>query len=104
MKKLTTLFTIERTTKANYRVLTAPLTAKDKATNGWVKGVVAIDLSDFIDSGGLEGTLDLLSERLIGNECLMDIHYRVVGHEGNTLHVEVEGDASEALTEDDESA
>lgn len=74
------------------------LSASDMDAKGWVKGVIAVDLSSLIDSD-LESFLDLISVKLVGNELLMDARYRVVGHDGNTLHLAVEGDASEAFKE-----
>ena len=83
--------------KKDYEVLEKPLTKKQMkkqiadGTNSYVSGVVAVDLSDFIDND-LEGVLDLLSDRLTGSPLLSDINYEVVGHEGSTLHVRVNGD------------
>jgi len=82
-------------------VLTEPLTGDRLRAamdaDGLVSGVVSVDLAEAIDRDG-EGWLDLLSTLLVGNECLMDINYKIVGHVGDvTLLVEVEGDASEAL-------
>lgn len=68
--------------------------------HGYAIGVVTVDLSDFIDND-LEGILDLLSERLTGGSSLMDIAYKVVGHDGDALHIEVSGDVSMILDQDD---
>lgn len=69
--------------------------------HGYAVGVVTVDLSDFIDND-LEGILDLLSERLTGGPLLMDIAYKVVGHDGDALHIEVSGDVFEVVLDDDE--
>ena len=93
-----------------YELLNAPLTTDEMRRqadapadermrhepHGYVVGVVAVDLSDFIDNDP-DGVLDLLSERLTDGPLLMDIAYKVVGHDGDALHIEVSGDASEVL-------
>ncbi len=83
-----------------YKVLDEPLTKDAMDKDGWVKGVVAVDIGD-IATGNYELFLDLLSERLVGNELLMDIQYRVVGHSADVLHIEVTGDASEVFEQVD---
>ena len=56
-----------------------------------IKKVVTVELSDLIDNN-LEGFLDILSEKAVGHECLMDINYKIVGHESDTiLKIEVTG-------------
>jgi hypothetical protein len=85
-----------------YTLLTQPLTSKDCDAKGWVRGVIPLDLSDLIDND-LEGVLDLMSERLTGGPLLSDISYRVRGHDGNTLHIEVEGDAGMAFDREDDA-
>lgn len=66
--------------------LTKPLTKneiKEKTDeNGYIAGNVLVDTDDMIDSD-LEGFLDILSERLTGSPCLMDINYRIVGIVGS---------------------
>ena len=54
---------------------------------------VEVDLHEIIDND-LEGLLDILSERATGSPLLMDISYRIVGHENDTLKIEVDGDIS----------
>ncbi len=61
-----------------------------------IGGVVEVEL-DEITRHTVEGFLDLLSERLIGNGLLQDIGYKVVGHDGNWLHLDVSGDPSAAI-------
>lgn len=83
----------------DYTVLKKPLTEKAMskqaiASDGELKGVLAISIGDVIASGGVEGWNDLLSTRLTGTELLTDISWRVVGSKGNTLHVEARGDVS----------
>lgn len=82
------------------KVISEPLTVKEMKrrsdANGYLVGVVAIDLSDAIDND-LEGWLDILSEKLTGSPLLMDISYGVVGHDGDELHVKVTGDISQVI-------
>lgn len=80
------------------RVLASPLTvAEAKAIAGddaMIQGVVAVELSTFVDND-LEGVLDALGKSLVdGGELLAGISYEVVGQQGNTLYVLVSGDAS----------
>lgn len=59
-----------------------------------ITGVICVSLDEIIDhcdGGGLEAFLDLLTERLVGDEILSDISYEVEGHDGDTLHVRVTG-------------
>lgn len=72
--------------------LDKPLTEKDVDSDGWVRGVIRLELSELI-SNDLEGVLDIMSERLTGSGLLSDIAYEVVGHDGDTLFVRVSGDA-----------
>ena len=70
---------------------------------GYIEGVVAVDLSDVIDND-LEGFLDLISYKMTGTELLMDINYNVVGHEEDMLFIKVRGDVSNIVDcEDDDS-
>jgi hypothetical protein len=57
--------------------------------------IVKVDLSDIIGTS-LEDFLDILSNAAVGNDLLMDISYKVVGHKDDLLFIEVDGDASEA--------
>ena len=72
--------------------------------NGYIKGNVAIPLSDIINYD-LEGFLDLLALKLVDNECLMNINYKAVGIDdvdsGNII-IEVSGDVSEILMDEEE--
>lgn len=72
--------------------LDKPLTEKDVDSDGWVRGVIRLELSELIRND-LEGALDIMSERLTGSGLLSDIAYEVVGHDGDTLFVQVSGDA-----------
>lgn len=54
-----------------------------------VKEVVRVNLGEIIERG-LESFLDLLAEKT-GHELLMDINYKIVGHESDTLLIEVTG-------------
>lgn len=82
-------------------LLTKPLTMIEmfRSCNEdcYLEGEVLADLSDIINSD-YEEFLDLLSVRLTGNPCLMDISYRVVDVlENNLLVISVRGDVSEIL-------
>lgn len=61
---------------------------------------VEIDLSDAIDND-LERFLDFISVLAVGSDLLMDIGYNVVGHRGSMITIEVTGDVSEVLKNDD---
>ena len=62
--------------------------------------VVPIDLSDVIDND-LEGFNDLICEA-VGSQLMQSISWHVVGHDDNTLHIEVHGDVSLDIEEDKE--
>jgi predicted RNA-binding Zn-ribbon protein involved in translation (DUF1610 family) len=82
--------------------ITKPLTSDDVDEDGWVTGVVEIDLEDVIKYD-LEGFLDLLSERLVGNDLLSDITYSALGVDAEgMLRVEVTGDALMVFDEKDD--
>lgn len=89
-------------TKKKYTVLYKPLTERQIVqaiknsvpVDGYISEVIAVDLSEIVDAGGLEGFLDLISNRLTGSDLLMNVDYVVVGHEGDELHLRVSGDAS----------
>lgn len=88
-----------------HTVLDGPLSPAALAAaaddDGWVSGVVRIDLGDLIDTD-LDGALDLFSEALTDSPLLMQVTYAVVGHaDGDVLHVRVSGDASQILSDDD---
>ena len=84
--------------------LERPLTAREaKALAGeekWLKAVIAVDAFDLLGLG-MDGLNSLTDERIFGGEGvgLEDIRYHVVGHDGDTLHIEVEGDATSHLAE-----
>jgi hypothetical protein len=69
--------------------------------SGYITGEVAVDLGVFIDHL-LEGVIDVLSEALTGSSLLMDVGWRVVGHDGDTLGLLVSGDPSEVAQYADE--
>jgi hypothetical protein len=86
--------------KRKYKLLTTPITSKDMRGKKWVKGVVPMELSYFIDNS-VEEILDGLSELLTGSSLLCDIDYRVVGHLKDELHILVEGCPSMILEGDE---
>lgn len=69
---------------------------KQMGRNTEVKGVIAIHLDDIVNHDS-EDYLDFLSNKLTDSPLLMDIKYKVVGHEGNILFIEVRGDASSII-------
>lgn len=70
---------------------------KQMDKDGRVSGIVAIGLYNIIERDE-ETFLDMIGETLTGSELLMDITYKVVGHDDkNNLYIEVSGDASEIL-------
>lgn len=97
----------ELTAKADYKVLSEPLGVTELRTlmdgDGHVSGVVEVELGTVIREDH-ETFLDTLSMKLTGSELLMDVNYDVVGHAGDTLHIRVEGDASEIVKDEDEGA
>jgi hypothetical protein len=66
---------------------------------GYVGGVVLVDLSEIINADH-ESFLDMLSERLTGTECLMDISYRTLRcDQDNQIMIGVVGDPENILDE-----
>lgn len=94
-------------------VLSKPMSMKEMVLatsedNSYVQGNVAVDLDDVIGCQ-LEEFLDLLSEQLVGNDRLTDVHYKVVDtlEEGKwecNIVVHVSGDASGMLEVTEEMA
>ena len=86
--------------RKKYTVLTKPLSkaAIRRAVKAHerVEGVIAIELDDIVGLD-LEGLLDRLGEELVGSCLLMDQGYAVVGHDEDTLHLLVSGDASDVV-------
>ena len=96
--------------KSDMKSLEKPYTQSEmkelRDENGYVTGRVAVPLSDIIDND-LEGFLALLAEKLVNNDCLMDINYKAIGIENTesgdaNIIIEVSGDVSEILEEDEE--
>lgn len=83
-------------------VLSSPMSAKQMLLltsdeGPYVNGNVIIDLNEVIGHG-LEEFLDLLSMRLTGDPCLMDINYKVIDTtKDGQLIIQVSGDVSEIL-------
>lgn len=93
-------------------VLDRPYTQKEMKEhmdeNGYVRGNVAITLSEIIDCD-FEQFLDLCAVRLVDNECLMDVNYKAVDirnvESGNAdIIIEVSGDVSEIIEDDEEES
>lgn len=88
-------------------IIREPLTLEEAKSrieedSTYITGIVPVELSFIID-GDLEVFLDELSEKLLGRSTLMDINYKCVGAEsdGLTLLMEVSGDISELLDDED---
>lgn len=67
--------------------------------NGYIEGVIKINLTDIIYSD-FEQFLDTISEALVGNDLLMDTSYEIIGlcpEEKNTLFILIRGDATSVL-------
>jgi hypothetical protein len=67
--------------------------------------IIPVDFSDLIDCD-IEALNDLADDRVLGPlterafvSGLMDLSYAVVGHKGDTLHIQVIADASGVLSE-----
>lgn len=88
------------------KVYDEPMTRKEilekRDENGFVEGVVPVSLSDAIDND-LEGFLDLISEKLVGDASLLDISYASVGSRGTEILVSVTGDVTDVLSYLEES-
>lgn len=79
----------------NYTIVEHPYTPKEIRSSmkedGLISGVVKVKLRDIINND-FEGFLDILSENLIGNPCLMGVDYKIVGYEDDSLlHIKVTG-------------
>ncbi|SRR5579883_825230 len=83
--------------KRSVQVRTQPLPLEEirafVAQKEYVSGVVPVPIGDIID-GDHEWLLDELSRLLTGSELLMDITFRVAGHDGDTVFFSVTGDGS----------
>lgn len=88
-------------------VLSGPFTMKQMVLitseeGTYVQGNILLDLNDII-SIELEEFLDLISERLVGNPCLMDVNYKPIDAlaDGRIMFY-VSGDVSELLRVEDD--
>ena len=104
-QKLLELYQAELTLLKGYTVLTEPLKADAADEDGWVEGIVALDLARIIDLGH-EGMLDELSTLLVGNDLLQDFSWDVVGWDHtrpgqDVLHIKVTGYAISAFANAD---
>jgi hypothetical protein len=86
-------------------VLTRPLThvqmRRQMDANGYVEGIVPVDLDEIIDSDR-DTFIGMLSEMLTDSADLDELEYEVVGYDGDTLHILVSGDATSLLDETEE--
>lgn len=79
--------------------LTVPEAAAIADADGWITGIVAVDLSVFI-ANDLEDVLDILGNLLVDDgEILENISYTVIGHRDNSLHIRISGDASTIIAD-----
>lgn len=74
-----------------YKPYTDDQVFKQMAQDGGIIGYVVVDLSEIIDHN-YEGFLNLLSERLIGDQLLLNVTHEVVACKGNELLIRVEGE------------
>lgn len=88
-----------------YKVLAGSLSRKEMERmmekDGTVEGIISMELSEAINLD-LEGFLDTVSEKLTGSCLLSGTDYDLVGHDRNTLHLRITGDASLILAEGEE--
>ena len=70
-------------------------------TCGCYVGTVEIDLAEVIHLDH-EGFLDLVSEKATGSLLLSDINTKLIGHRGETLILQVTGDASMIKEDEDD--
>jgi hypothetical protein len=61
-----------------YEPLNAEKILAQRDENGFISGLVLVDISDIID-GDLESLLDTVSEKLVGSPLGMEIEYKPVG-------------------------
>ena len=85
-----------------HKALDKPLSIQEmkrqmKAQN-CIIGTVKISLQEIIDSD-LNRFIDLLSNRLTGSLLLTDTNWHVTGHNGDTLHICVSGNACHIIKE-----
>ena len=86
-------------------VLTRPLThvqmRRQMDANGYVEGIVPVDLDEIIDSDR-DTFIGMLSEMLTDSADLDELEYEVVGFDGDMLHILVSGDATALLDDTEE--
>jgi hypothetical protein len=86
-------------------VLTRPLThvqmRRQMDANGYVEGIVPVDLDEIIDSDR-DTFVGMLSEMLTDSADLDELEYEVVGFDGDMLHILVSGDATVLLDDTEE--
>lgn len=72
-----------------------------ESNDGLVEGIVSVPLSDLVHNNNFERFLDILSEKMIGNDLLMDIVYRLVGAypERELVNIQVSGVVDEAIVD-----
>ncbi len=81
-----------------YILQRVPLTIEEqKKAEGYnVSGVIAVSIGELIKHDR-EEILDIISNRLIGNEFLTGIFYDIVGYKDNTIHLKITGNAFESI-------
>ena len=89
----------------NLKYLQKPLSLEEIKSianeDNCIEGIIAIEDSDMINNDFV-AFLDILSEKLCNNSCLMDIQYEMIGciPEENLILYLVSGDATEIIEED----
>ena len=80
-------------------ILTSPYSKKQileqMRMHEHIKGVIAVDAGDLIE-WTYERALNEFSIKLIDDELLIEIEWHIVGHDGDTLHIEVSGYVDES--------
>lgn len=89
------------------KVLNRPYSIKEiinlvTEENPYIEGNILVSINELIEND-YESVLNLLAIRLVDNDCLMDITYKVVGlNEDKLLILNVRGDISDVIEFDDE--
>lgn len=75
------------------RPLTKPLTEKQLKGYDELDVPILVDISDLIDTGGLDGLNDLMDERVMAIDgCIADINYCVIGFRKGKPFVGLDGE------------
>lgn len=78
------------------RPLSSDIQRKQLADHQRVEGIVHVSYRELV-AVTLEGFLDLISNRLVGHDCLMGTSHTLVGREGDYLLLLVSGELEEVF-------